>query len=406
MSRAPGEGCRGNARSRTNRWAVLASPGALISIGLLTLFTGCGSTPEYPTHLAFPSRTDRLVLKVPEAAPRGPAAPGKLEADLAELDERGGKTIEPTSVPMERRAAVDQFLRDAFGTPAAPSVQLSGDGDATAHSSSLALDADSLSEGGKLFRTLCQSCHGLPGDGRGPAGLFISPYPRDFRRGAFKFTSTGEAKKPRRADLLRTIAEGLPGTPMPSFGLRPELDRELLARYVTYLAIRGQIEFELLAGQIPGDGDAAARGQSRLKELLAAWAQAELAPGVPAAPDDGEWNSPEHFEAVKRGHELFVAKTGTECLKCHADFGRQPQLRYDQWGTIAKPANFTETNFKGGARPEDVFARIRWGIAPVGMPAHPALTDRQVWDLVRFVKAAPHPRELPPEIRAKVYSTP
>jgi mono/diheme cytochrome c family protein len=383
---------------------VLGFTRTVFCSGFLVAFMGCSSAPEYPTHLAFPSRTDRLVLKVPEADPRAPAAPGRLEADLAELDERGGKTLEPASVPMERRAAIDQFLRDAFGTPAAPNLQLSGD--AATQTESLGLAAESLTEGSKLFRAHCQQCHGLPGDGRGPAGLFISPYPRDFRRGVFKFTTTGEAQKPRRADLLRTIAEGLPGTPMPAFALRPEQDRELLARYVTYLAIRGQIEFELLADQVPGDGDLASRGQSRLTEIVSAWRKAEQSAGVPPAPDDGEWDSDSRRQAVQRGYELFTAKTVTECLKCHADFGRQPQLRYELWGTIAKPANFTEPKLKGGSRPEDVFARIRWGIAPVGMPAHPTLTDRQVWDLVRFVKAAPYPRELPPEIHAKVYGSP
>jgi hypothetical protein len=37
------------------------------------------------------------------------------------------------------------------------------------------------------------------------------------------------------------------------------------------------------------------------------------------------------------------------------------------------------------------------------MPAHPELTDRQVWDLVRFVKSVPYPRELPPEVLGAVY---
>ena len=45
-------------------------------------------------------------------------------------------------------------------------------------------------------------------------------------------------------------------------------------------------------------------------------------------------------------------------------------FRFDVWGTVAKPANFTDTTFKGGSRPEDMYARIRFGIPAVGMPAH------------------------------------
>jgi hypothetical protein len=78
-------------------------------------------------------------------------------------------------------------------------------------------------------------------------------------------------------------------------------------------------------------------------------------------------------------------------------------LRYDVWGTVAKPADLTGPTRKGGARHEDLFDRIRGGIPAVGMPAHPEMTDRQVWDLVRFVKSLPYPRELPPEVRKGVY---
>jgi mono/diheme cytochrome c family protein len=137
--------------------------------------------------------------------------------------------------------------------------------------------------------------------------------------------------------------------------------------------------------------------------LLGEWEKAEGAPSLPAAPDDGEPLSATHLDAVRRGYDLFIAKTGTECLKCHVNFGRESPLRYTIWGTTVRPANFTEPSLRGGNRPEEVFARIRFGISPVGMPAHAALSERQVWDLVRFVRSAPYPRELPEDIRAVVH---
>jgi hypothetical protein len=41
----------------------------------------------------------------------------------------------------------------------------------------------------------------------------------------------------------------------------------------------------------------------------------------------------------------------------------------------------------------------------VGMPAHapPKFSDRDVWDLVRFVESASKPKDLPPDVRAAVY---
>ena len=83
-------------------------------------------------------------------------------------------------------------------------------------------------------------------------------------------------------------------------------------------------------------------------------------------------------------------------------------LRYDVWGTVAKPANLTEPHLKAGKESADLYARVRFGIAPVGMPAHPPAkySDRDVWDLVRFVQSAPYRDRLPPEVRAAVYPNP
>ncbi|MBM3967484.1 MAG: cytochrome c, partial [Planctomycetes bacterium] len=68
-----------------------------------------------------------------------------------------------------------------------------------------------------LYRKHCVSCHGVTGDGRGLAASMLAPYPRDFRRGTFKFKSTPTGVKPTRSDLVRTLHKGIPGTSMPSF---------------------------------------------------------------------------------------------------------------------------------------------------------------------------------------------
>ncbi|MBX9624202.1 MAG: c-type cytochrome, partial [Gemmataceae bacterium] len=292
--------------------------------------------------------------------------------------------------------ALDRFLGEAFGTPAAPTVAADGAAD-------LGLTPDRLAEGGRLYRRHCLQCHGLSGDGRGPTGQWIVPHPRDFRRGAFKFVSSGDGGKPRRADLGRTVRDGLKGTAMPAFALLPDDQRELMAGYVVYLSLRGEVEFRTLAAVAAGDeagdealADPAGFARDRLTAALVAWRQAEAAPASPTPPPDDP-------EAVRRGYELFTAEGVTDCRTCHADFGRKPALRYEAWGTAARAKDLTEAGLKGGDSPEDLYHRIRHGVQPVGMPAHPGLTDSQIWDLVRFVRALPYPRELPEDIRAKVY---
>ncbi len=368
---------------------------------LLLPLLGCGGESDHSADLAFPSRTDRLVLKVPEQAPPRPSRLGQLDQELAALDSLGGITAEPLRLPHEQRAALDEALRELFGTPARPTIV------PLQHPAidALHLDDTSLAEGKRLYhRHRCLQCHNLTGDGRGGAGLWVIPYPRDFRRGMFKFSTAGGLSKPRRGDLFRTLTEGLKGTAMPSFALLSDQDRQHLVSYVIYLSTRGQVEFETLAALLAGESiDIPAFARQKAVAVLDQWQAAEQAATVAGEPDDGPPGSPARQEAIRRGYALFTAPGEQSCVQCHRDFGRDPQLRYDVWGTVARPANLTETPLKSNPGPQELYARIRWGIPAVGMPARPELTDRQVWDLVRFVQALPYPRELPPEIRSTVY---
>ncbi|HYH67305.1 MAG TPA: c-type cytochrome [Urbifossiella sp.] len=362
---------------------------------------GCNRNAGYPPELTFPPREDRLVLKLPTTTPPRPGEIGRLDAEIAALDAAGGRTADPAALPAADRTALGGFLRETFGTPAAPRLP----------DDRLGLTADLLAEGSRLYRKHCVQCHGVSGDGRGPTGPWIDPHPRDFRRGAFKFVSSGDGWKPRRADLRRTLREGLRGTAMPSFALLPDDSREALAAFVVYLSVRGEVEYRTLAaladegGEGGTDGDVTGFARARLTAILADWEKADASPlaAVQPFPDDDARQGPDYLASVARGHELFVADAGAGCAKCHENYGRSAPLRYDVWGTVVRPPDLTQQRPKGGDRAEDLAARVRHGIAPVGMPSHAALTDAQLTDVVRFVRALPYPRELPPDVRAKVF---
>jgi hypothetical protein len=112
-------------------------------------------------------------------------------------------------------------------------------------------------------------------------------------------------------------------------------------------------------------------------------------------------------ESIKRGYELFIGQGG--CLKCHVDFGRQADYRFDVWGTHVRPANLTTGTYRGGRRPIDLMYRLKGGIDPSGMNISavkkdtPEATDLANWDLVNFVRALPYPAMLPREVRENVY---
>ena len=84
-------------------------------IATAAILSGCGQSPDYPPDLTFPTRDDRLVLRTPaDRQPTGPGETGKLDAELAALDQLGGRTVDPASAPAEHRAALDRFLTDTF----------------------------------------------------------------------------------------------------------------------------------------------------------------------------------------------------------------------------------------------------------------------------------------------------
>ncbi|HEY8503802.1 MAG TPA: cytochrome c, partial [Gemmataceae bacterium] len=260
----------------------------------------------------------------------------------------------------------------------------------------------------------CVHCHGLTGDGRGPTGLWIQPHPRDYRQGVFKFVSTEGTgpRKPRRADLLRTLKAGIPGTSMPAFGLLPEEQLERIVDYVVHLSVRGEAEYHMLRvllseGEEGLEADIPTDAREWAKRALRGWAEAEgsvIRPErAPPELSDAERMTPGHYESVRRGYELFIDPKGVGCASCHTDFGRGSTFRYDVWGTLVRPRDLTEGVFKGGEGPLDVYRRLRGGIGPSQMPAVTTLSEDQVWDLVHFVRALPYPRFLPPDVREKVY---
>jgi mono/diheme cytochrome c family protein len=105
-----------------------------------------------------------------------------------------------------------------------------------------------------LYRRHCAHCHGVTGDGAGPTAAFLSPYPRDFRLGKFKFKSSPTGTPPTKADLKTVLVNGVPGTSMPSFRLLQDEELDVLTDYVIYLTIRGSVE-RLLIGAVRELGD-------------------------------------------------------------------------------------------------------------------------------------------------------
>src|SRR3546814_951398 len=84
-----------------------------------------------------------------------------------------------------------------------------------------------IAYGKEVYERRCTGCHGVTGNGNGPAATFMHEFrPRDFTLGLFKFRLTPSSSMPTDGDLLRTITCGVRGTAMPSWHMLEEKDRD------------------------------------------------------------------------------------------------------------------------------------------------------------------------------------
>ena len=332
----------------------------------------------------------------------------------------------PESVSQQQAKAITEALTGLFGTPDEPKVSTGVDLDLELlrRASGPIAGAPGGQERG-LFRRQCVTCHGVSGDGAGPTAAELDPYPRDFRNGVFKYTSTRGGVKPIMMDLRRTLYRGVAGTAMPSFAQLPEEEIDALLEYVKYFGVRGQTELYLFQMVVDDDG-ALPLDQSQVMEegvLPAAqsWFEPErrraelVAKPPPRPPTD----TPERLAtSIAKGRELYLS-TNSQCTKCHGPEGNgqgeQSEL-YDDWNKRKKgetpertaelarfftlpierlrPRNLHEGVFRGGGTPIDLYRRVCVGIKGTPMPAAGSapgvpgvLSDEEVWQVVEYVRS-------------------
>jgi len=270
--------------------------------------------------------------------------------------------------------AIRNELQKSCGTPGSPKL-LGSDGNNLEH----------LRYGALVYQRNCQQCHGVSGDGNGPAAAYLNPHPRDYRKGIFKFTSTGYGNKPRREDLLRTITHGIAGTSMPSFRRLPKRDLESVVDYVLALTHRGELEIQLLAQAQNGDEVTDGSAAELSDAVINRWKTAEgntvdavskMPPMTPAT--------------VAAGEAVFQKR---ECFKCHGRDGRGGlaggiEVGQDAWGHKAAAADLTSGMLHGGQSPLDIYRRIYAGINGTPMPGFKeafAADPEAIWNLTHFV---------------------
>ncbi len=207
----------------------------------------------------------------------------------------------------------------------------------------------------ELYDRHCSACHGMEGDGRGPAAYLLLPKPRDFTSGVYKFRSTPSGSLPTDQDLLRTLKRGIPGTAMPMWDRLPEQDQVALVEYVKSFSE----DFE--------DEDAV---------------EPPVAIATPPAPS---------ARSTKMGQKVYEEMKCADChgLRGKGDGASAAMLRDDMDRPI-RPYDFSRGPglMKGGASREDIYRTFVTGLDGTPMPAYgDSLNENERWQLVSYVQS-------------------
>lgn len=237
--------------------------------------------------------------------------------------------------------------------------------------SGAAIAAD-IENGKKIFNERCTGCHGFEGQGDGPMAKFVTPPPRRFVGGIFKYKTTEGEGVPTDGDMFRVITNGLPGTAMPSWG--DILSKEEKLDVIEYVKSFAEDEFKEL----------------RTKVI-------DFSEEVPPSP-----------ESIAKGRGLFLE--GNRCSECHGLEGRGDGIKAFKDDIFFKklwPRNLTQPwTFRGGSTARDIYTRITVGIQGTPMPSFAsgpkALKNEDRWHVANYVVSIADKRKEP---KMEVFAT-
>jgi high-affinity iron transporter len=155
---------------------------------------------EYAEMQEFSASVVERMAALPANAQRA-----QLVADAEALGEAISAKVEPAVVARDARRLASELIA-AFPVPLAPDA------------------VPDIARGAALYAQSCASCHGVSGDGAGPAAEGLDPPP-------IAFDDVARARERSAFALYQVIGQGLEGTAMPGFSDLPAEDRWSLAYY-------------------------------------------------------------------------------------------------------------------------------------------------------------------------------
>jgi mono/diheme cytochrome c family protein len=196
--------------------------------------------------------------------------------------------------------------------------------------------------------------------------------PRDFRNEPFRYVSTMDGIATHN-DLVQSIKKGRVHGQMPAGPWLSDEAADALADYVLELNRLGWVD--KLTQEFAADQDMTSRD---IAEIAFERVTTEE-PIVVAMPSPG-------FRAnLASGEALFMES----CASCHGPSGKGDGLEMpiDELGRPIKVRDLTSDPIQGGSDVFELYKRIRCGVPGTPMPAQPAMTNEQIWQVVFYTRS-------------------
>jgi mono/diheme cytochrome c family protein len=238
------------------------------------------------------------------------------------------------------------------------------------------VSAGQLNHGGQVYTQYCRACHGVAGDGRGPASPGLRPPARDLRLGVYKFGAVAAGQLPGDADFLRIIRGGLHGTAMLAWDV-PVAELDDLIQYMKLFAPRWRTEspgepiIPSLDPYLANEREAAAVERGR--KVYHGLAQCAVACHPAYA------TRPEIYAATKELTGMTVAAFRPDLY--------QPVPKESDFGVKILPTDFTFSPLRSGDTLPDIYRSIASGIGGTAMPTWKnVLPETDLWAVAHYVR--------------------
>lgn len=245
------------------------------------------------------------------------------------------------------------------------------------------VSAKKLNLGWETYNNYCMQCHGVLGDGKGPAYQGMVPAPRNLKLGIYKFGTTSLGEMPTDADLKRIIRQGLNGTAM----LPWDISEERLDAVIQYI-----------------------------KTFSPKW-ETEKA-GTPVEFFKDPWEPQLASEAIEQGKKIYHGLA--QCYTCHPSYAsvseistysqeatgqgvdsirENPHVSINQgssYGHSYMPPDLTRHHLRSARTREDIYRRLVLGVNGTTMPAWRGMLsitgdnaedEKNLWALAHYVES-------------------